>query len=589
MARNNRKKTTRTSGPSSRKIGDPGPSGKDWQKEESRDMRDNFRRRIREVREGKEPYDLKGKDNDVSWYVANDQLLRDFASFPFGYPLGSRLPSDIRSINNASIPGVMSLYFSPAVGHATDENAPVNIAMRSFFATVRKANSGQTMYDPPDLYMYLLAMDSVNIFYRYMRRAYGILRNYLQKNRYYPKALVTAMGLDYDDLVANMADFRGFINTYAYKSRSLAIPGTLSYFARHAWMCDNIYVDSGASAKAQTYLYTPSYVYSFGLDSQGAGALTLTRLIPASVGTGWMTGLKKLKDLISFGYSLINPLIANQDMNIMSGDILKALGEPAMMYLPEVPDDYVVLPVYSQEVLSQIENATVLTNATPMNNVSQMTAVGTGYLRSPMVVTEYALINGSGWANISEEGEQALAESVFNSVYSANRILNMHITSPTPADVMVATRLTNISDGTVTNVTMDSTTLSARLTFPTAGSEILTLGFMWYYTWDNAGEMTLSKNFITSNLLLSWDSSGTGMLSPLRAFSNTVMQISTFDWHPVVQIAQAAASSTDTTVTYREPSGYLMDVDNYTFIDEDNLKNMSLVALLSMLSYPMMS
>ena len=220
-------------------------------------------------------------DNDPAWYAVNDQLLRDSASFPYSWPVGNRLTQIVQETGagrNAgveqSIPGVLSLYLSPTIGWADSSESPVNVASRNIYSFVRHANSGHANYDAPDLMLYLLAMDSCYSYHSFLRRLYGVMMDYTPINRYYPRAVVASMNVDFDDAMAHLAQLRCFINQFAVKLGSMCVPNSMSYMVRHMWMYSQIFVDS-MSAKAQTYLYNPHAFYKFGLVNE-AGALLYT-------------------------------------------------------------------------------------------------------------------------------------------------------------------------------------------------------------------------------------------------------------------------------------------------------------------------
>lgn len=81
------------------------------------------------------------KPNDWKWYVPSPEMLANYGSFPFGFPVGTEYPKDALA-HGRSTPGSMALYFTPVLGNLSDaEVAPVNIAMRKFYTFVRHDNS----------------------------------------------------------------------------------------------------------------------------------------------------------------------------------------------------------------------------------------------------------------------------------------------------------------------------------------------------------------------------------------------------------------------------------------------------------------
>lgn len=509
------------------------------------------------------------RPNDPRWYAQNAQLMQDYASFPFADPVGTSYPSTIPGgMGQNSVPGLFTLNFLPSVGWADSEVSPVNVAMRRLYSFVRHANSGASNYDAPDLMLYVIAVDSAHMYLAWMKRLYGVMLDYTPYNRYYPRALIHANNVSFDDLEKHLNDFRGYINQFAVKLSQLWIPNSMSYMARHQWMCEGIYVDSD-SAKAQTYMYVPTGYYKFTL-TDGVGSLIIAS--PSKSGSG---GRSTFSDIINFGDSLLNPMISNEDFGIMGGDILKAFGESGILKPEMISEGYQILPVYSQEVLSQIENSVALGGIQGLN-ITQTTAVGTGYLVStPTAVQTTSVADGISLP-------QAYATQIAQ-YYSAPRMLNMHHGPVAPSEVMVATRLMAIPNATAQIVEGPALQVSSQL--KTCGSEIVTSFNMFFYFTDvSTGAVTLSQSVFNTHLYIDLYSEGNkrGIHAPI---SELLPMLSQFDWHPLMDVLLLDCSD-GKTFSLTLPRQMIGDVDYYTFIDSRNLSNMNLTALLSELTIP---
>lgn len=310
----------------------------------------------------------ESRPNDPRWYAQNEQLMRDTASIPYSWPLGNRLDLGpyATEINKGSLPGIMAIHTAPTFGYSDNPNSPINVAARNVYSFVRHANSGHANYDATDEMIYLMAMDSCYSFLSFVRRIYGVVCTYSFTNRYYPVAALNAMGVDFYNVQENLADFRAWINTIAVKFGSMCIPASMSYMAKHMWMYEGLYYDTPQD-KPQTYLFVPDGFYRFTYDSDGAGMLTYDRLQKMQttysskpINPFGDSTLLTVQELIDYGNSLINPILQSEDMNIMSGDILKAFGAQNLYMMNTISEDYTVLPVYEPEVLDQIQNLTMV-------------------------------------------------------------------------------------------------------------------------------------------------------------------------------------------------------------------------------------
>lgn len=583
-----------------RKKGKGRNSKADPRQSEKRNRRGKFDESDREVdtKSGATVRNMQScADNDPAWYAVNDQLLRDSASFPYSWPVGNRLTQIVQDTGagrNAgveqSIPGVLSLYLSPTIGWADSSESPVNVASRNIYSFVRHANSGHANYDAPDLMLYLLAMDSCYSYHSFLRRLYGVMMDYTPINRYYPRAVVASMNVDFDDAMAHLAQLRYFINQFAVKLGSMCVPNSMSYMVRHMWMYSQIFVDS-MSAKAQTYVYNPHAFYKFGLVND-AGALLYTTYADQGSGDG---GRMTVQDLIDYGNQLMVPILQNEDMNIMSGDILKAYGADGVIKIMGVSEDFQVLPVFSEEVMSQFQNATNVgyfnsANINNANDIIQATGVGEGYLiHKPTVVR-------------SIHGFNASTISAYSTPWEFDRLISLRKQEVTPADTMVATRLTNIGENPAV-ITSGVNAGYSSVELHTAGSEICHSMVVYYYGDVGSGWALQSSPFIFVGdelLFADYMSEEEVNVNQRRETLNdvydsqlqhalTVAMLSVFERHPIMYPSMVMISWDPTpSYQYSSSSVYFYDVDNYTTLSKHDLERMAETALLSQFSVPQM-
>lgn len=514
---------------------------------------------------------MSSADNDWSWYAQNPQLLKDYASYPFGNPLGCTL-TDQNSYFKNPIPGVCTIWFAPSIGYSTDETSPINVAMRKLYSYVRHANSGAANYDAPDLMLYVLCVDSARMYLEWMKRIYGVFFNYTAFNRYYPRILVEAMGGDYDNLEANLAAFRGYINQYAVKLNQLWVPEGLSYTKRHQWLCSHYYVDSQDSYKAQTYVHVPYAYYRF--EVTGDPAVGQATLVDSPAGD--------LAAIIRFGNGLLNPLITNEDIGIMSGDILKAYGANGVAVTTGIAEDYRVLPEYSKEVLSQIENCTLCgTNIIrPSFDVTQDTTIGGGFLKSSPKVNIFPVGSETlvqPQASVQQNIADALAAPI-----TGPRMLNLHHSDVKPEDVIVATRGMAAFENPQYSWNAGNTAPQATVEIH-GGSEVyLSATFLLY-------NVAQGKTFNYSVRTADWTKLQAGTIdNAVTKFSQCIDKfgiVEQFDWHPLIYPNVMVSKEQD--YSWTKLSYPFIDTDNYTFVSPANIKNMHMTALLSEFTIPM--
>lgn len=314
------------------------------------------------------------KSNDPAWYSVDPALLRDSASFPYSWPVGTSVnirpnytvngvtpdqPLVQGYVNDYYIPGIATFWLVPSFGHSDNASSALNLASQQLYTFVRHMNSGSANYDAVDLMLYIASMASVYSFINFLQRLYGTASLYAQKNRYLPKALFESQGVNYEDVSSNLANFRYRLNLLINKTASFAVPANIAYFKRQAFNYSAIYTE-GESIKDQLYLQVPARMFQFGLDADGAGCINAVVTPMYSHFLANPTRLATTDDLFNFADSLITPLLYSEDFGIMNGDILKAYGRDNIITLSEVAPDYMVVPKFDLKVLEQMTNATLL-------------------------------------------------------------------------------------------------------------------------------------------------------------------------------------------------------------------------------------
>lgn len=539
-------------------------------------------------------------DNDPEWYALNPLLLKDAARFPFstvsGYPInvpkGDETRTDIAdnylSVNGQTYtPGILVIRTGSALGtnrSSTDPAGPLTVAINALYAFIRKANSGAQNYDPNFVAAYVLAMSDAYAFYSWMVRAYGVMTQYSATNAYMPRRLVGAMGLDFDSLKDNLADFRMLINQFAFQLQSRALPKAITYTTRHIWMYENVYKDSNSdTGKEQLYLFNPIGFMKLNetanpmrleLTSPNGKPEALKSVVGAITPIGNPGTRINLVTLSQYANSLIEPIMASADFGTLSGDMTKAFGDGAMMSVLGISETYTVRPVYSQEVLTQIENS---------NSVDIAISGTTGYPRcvynmSTQIGSSLLIQNHSILHDVSDVGMgRALVTT-----RRRKHLINMHKTDVTPEEFMVATRLTTggLEPQSDTNLPENWTAMQVT----NMASDYVLDYVMYYYN------KQMDNNIATlgtTNLHL-YNEGAIPTAQQALYWTNHQMQylawLSHFDWCPKMQNVDMIVNDSGLIVKGSYGSDFFVDLDNYTTITDEELERLNRVAMISLLS-----
>lgn len=508
----------------------------------------------------------KSKDNDASWYLVNGQLAKDVASFSFNNATGDRMvfaPNELygSGLPNSyyRMPGIATLLTGPTIGVSVDATSPINVASRNIYSFVRHANSGHSNYDPNDLMTYLMAMDSIQTYWSYLVRIYGVTQTFQQRNRYIGDALLKAMGVQASSIRSNLAEFRSYINQFAIQASVLAVPNTMSYYLRHAWMYQNVYCDED-NPKAQLFMYVPAYLYKYDIMDNGAGGLKAKMLAVTTTSLGAIDNgikLNTFSDLVTYGDELLNAALTQEDVGIMSGDILKAYGSDKIYRFNQIDESYAIAPVFSEEVLAQFHNSTFSGRRIAYLDVS---GGGTGVYKLDAERALSVLQNnevGKGWL----EFEPAFVNAA---ELNYTQLLDLWVPDPTPELCLVASRNKMVATPSgVGVVDINGQPITAYTAYPaqTIGSEILIDITISVYD-DAAGDTVTYDVFPRNN----------------TSYNTGVVGFTTkFNQFPLLR----GTPNKDSAVTF--PVG---EVSNYALLNYVDIAPMHKTALLSMFGVP---
>lgn len=487
------------------------------------------------------------RGNPVSFYDKYTQFAHDAAKLPMALPLGANYTVKRESIETGEIfnytynqPGIMVLKFAPTVGFSDSANSPMNASSINYYARLRQTQKAFGDYDHQDLTIMMLAIDSAAMFHALGRRIYGLLTDMTPLNRYYPRGLVGASGIQFTDVEKTIQDFRAFLNEYAIQLQQYGIPKGISLIERHQWMCEGIYTDS-ESSRAQTYMFVPTGFWQYSATGAVGSELVWVPYPPFETNTSQTI---TIADFMALGRQLISALQNQADFAVMAGDLYAYYNTSELMQLPYVEERYAILPKYDEIVLSQIENATIVggwaTGYTPI--ITQDPSVGRGVLI---------------FKPVCDMGVHTPVDTLR---------LNFHHDNVTEDDVLEATRLMckPFSDQTAT-----PSNTSFYINY--FGSEIV-MGLK-IYAINPTTQGFRAINIDSMTVVI-------GASSPAQEYLNAytnILYLQKFDWAPRVELFWS--NSTAATDIYL---GSSWDVDNMAPIADWQLENINTAALYSL-------
>lgn len=496
----------------------------------------------RNDRRAKEIVDtVEHMDNDPEWYRRNAGMVESVGNLPYGWPVGQELDLRVRIPNDTStgkkavtIPGVMNLHFQTTPGVSANDRSPINKAGLANYRYIRFKKNGNTPYEVPDLIMTYLAMDSLYCLWAMAARVYKYSMLYTPMNDYLPSALIKANHFDPDDIKQHQADFLFEINLMATSLQKVAVPAALSMYDRHLWMLSNYFADS-QSTKAQLYQFVMDGYWTFNNLGETGTSLTYSAF-PDNMSHDQFY---RIFD------SVYDALVKDQDFGTMMGDIENAYSPSGLRSAPITQAGELILPIYSEEVLSQIENATAWGPFSAGNTITQNPEINEGNIvYAPTVELDI------GTDNIDTQGAGCFVTTLLNSHGEGQ---------PSNDFNMVASRLHSTLDYTAFKRATD--TAVAQCMLRGCGTEYVTK-FSIYFS---------------PNAKIEFLSHMNGSAGSIDSIDNqwlVATAISQFDWHPFVYVGSVSS-------TTEEFVGIIGDVDNYQIAEQSVIDAMHTVAIMS--------
>lgn len=492
---------------------------------------------------------LLGSANDPSWYNLNPEMVSNAANLSFQTPLtgGTQLNTDFgpaaeENKNNFYRGGIACLNWTITLPSSSQDDtgraSAFNVAMQNLYAWIRQSNSGARNYEYQDLAMYFIALDMCFTTYAWGRNIYRVANSVNEYDLAFFSNFEAVTGIGLSEYRNNLANFRYYLDTVNAKLSAFAVPKKLPIFNRHVWLASNLFKDT-ALKKSNLYIFRPHTYYGFGLDMSTAGCVRGLGTFADSTPTAFM----RMMDL------MLDNLLTQEDIGIISGDIRKAYGDD-LWTLESVPVDDRIVPIYSQEVLAQINNATIVGHDykdTYQNGFYQTASAGVYQGFDPVTAPlKQKFRVDDPPSNIK------FTLGTTNAV-----IFNQYKDQPTPDDNMVSSRLTAIADDFP-----DHDTAATFVTY--CGTEIINYVTV-SYSLKFGGELTfeLGRN---NNITLQ------------NIYSRDVLN--QFDWFPSVTWNTATSSSVGHTWTSR------YDLDNFAILSSQNLGNMHNTAAFSLYNVP---
>lgn len=315
-----------------------------------------------------------GSNNDPAWYYSDPELMEQISRFPMTGIAGQG------RINNHEIPSVMRIDLAPNLTNTELDFSNyskanylaalkdiklrgINLASQKWWSMLTAASGRGSVYTKNDIAILFGAIGEIISVYEFIRRAFGVLTPYSQRNRSLPTILLEAMNVEPQDFIKEAPNYRLQMNTLIAMIDQLPIPGNVAYFAKCQDLYQHVYMDT-QSQMAQFYVHVPAYTWKLDEDGLQSGS----RLVPVDMAETWGSYQyvdrkpQKMQVYIDTLKEMVNELLSSSTYSVIYADILhvSATSNITLWTFDTIKEDYMVVPEYNEYALSQIHNSTWL-------------------------------------------------------------------------------------------------------------------------------------------------------------------------------------------------------------------------------------
>lgn len=502
--------------------------------------------------------DYVGKENDPRWYTHNQRLIADVTKIPFNSQVGR--PIDYSS-DSYNVPAIMALDVMCGPGIARSNMDGVNIAGQALFQKMRKDLSTYAPYAQADVTMCVLAITDIFAQYATLTRFFGLANLYSSVNLAYSDTLLRAAGMDPDAIVdfrSNFNDYRAMFNNLIYKAQSLYFPAAFPIVERYLWQFSNYFYDHN-DPRAQIYIYRPANTWVLDETDSNGTKLKYNDLFSSDL---------SIKGFLNRFNEAIESVRGSDSMLKIMADLRNAFKDVQPWKMSFIDESYVVLPVHSTEVLSQIENTIILPGAPGVDpDITQSVEQNT-------VIWKPGYAEAQIRSVIASTNEARDASTRFTQLME-NPLINMHWTNPTSDDIIVATRLmptVSVDDGGVTRITSmgSDAVIRSRIFVP------------------NATDGTTEVSGVYSYNVFVVPEWGTDPAPKVEAklTQREFMHYLAFDWAPRLNCVELTTSADGKLITSLSGMSPVVEIDNYTSVSTNLLSRIHNNVILSMWNVP---
>lgn len=278
---------------------------------------------------------------DPFWYAENEQAIKDMASFPFNDVMGSTYADG----ESSSVPGLVVARYYPTIGNSDAYNSGdyINKAADAYFQYLTQGFTGAVSFQASDLLCSALAASSLVARILDGARVFGILNFFTQMNKYCPRAIVSGLGYDYDDWMANRANFRSEYNIRVDKfNKTIALPKSFKICERWQFLNSMLFTDTTSPEYSTFYAWSQYYDLYYSSNTATTGTC-----LEWMLGTSGNMTVKEYFEKVDFLFESLN----DDDVRNMFGALRRVYSDGDFKKLLPIDNNYVT-PILKHDIVA---------------------------------------------------------------------------------------------------------------------------------------------------------------------------------------------------------------------------------------------
>lgn len=306
------------------------------------------------------------KYGNPNWYFTDHDLAEQATRFSFQSFIGNG-----KLVGDAPMPSIATMYLHPSLGGyvgVTQDYDPaednmsvqaVNLMARKLYARLSQSSGRTSSYSPQDIMFAILGIGEVISIVSHLRRVIGVSFTYNYRNRDFPSHILTALGVNPDDLFSNLAKYRVEFNTILNMANKIPILANIAWFSKCSAIYEGIFQDS-PDELAQMYIMLPGSTWIVDESSSELG--TILKTVPFCLDLqSDAVKYQTFGDYLVILRDMINALLTSTTFNIIYSDILNLAAKEnvPLMQLDLISESYAVVPQYDEEILLHIHNMNI--------------------------------------------------------------------------------------------------------------------------------------------------------------------------------------------------------------------------------------